>query len=154
MVGRGLRAQSPVVTTALPSKHKRKRGVESALGLAAPILLSHDPPCLWLRWVAPGSHLPGPRAVPCSSAAWVRVSLLGPTAARQRVSPSPPPLLPPQPADPRAATQDRAAQITQAGPPLWLCAWRSHSRPRRNTVTRGGAPGSPPAHSRAHAPKP
>lgn len=31
---------------------------------------------------------------------------------------------------------------------------RSRTRPRRGTATRGGAPGSPPPHTRAHAPRP
>lgn len=82
--------------------------------------------------------------------AWV--SLLGSAAARQRVSPWPPP-----PGDLGAATQDRAAQITRAARRLRRALRsrpRSPSRPRRGTATRPGARALRPAHTRAHAPGP
>lgn len=152
-MGRGHRAQSPVHTTVLPSKHKRKRGVESALGLAAPVLLSH-PPCLWRWQIAPDSHLPGPRAVPCSSALRCRLGQ-GLTSRFHRCPTARLAFAAASAARRSARSHPRPSGSDNPGcPPLWLCAPRSQTRSRRNTVTRGGAPGSPPVHTRAHAPRP
>lgn len=146
-MGRGPRAQSPVVTRAPPGK----QGVESALSLVAPILLSH-PSCLCHSPLSPAR--PARCSMLCSPsvAVWAWVSLLRSSVAGQRVS-----LLPRPPGDLGAATQDREAQITQAARSAG-CALRSrprsHSRLRGGIATRGGAPGSPPAHMHAHAPRP
>lgn len=148
MVGRGCRAKSPMVTRAPLGKG----GVESALSLVAPSFSAIPLAC------GAGGSLPSLTCLARAlfhtllSSVWAWVSLLRSSAAGQRVSP----LLRP-PGDLDAATHDRKAQITQAARRLG-CALRSrprsHTRLLRGTATRGGAPGSLPAHTRTHAPRP
>lgn len=82
--------------------------------------------------------------------AWV--SLLRSAAARQRVSPVPPP-----PPDLGAATQDRAAQITPAARRLGCASARARARTAGRAEAQPRAEEPPalrPAHTRAHAPRP
>lgn len=148
-MGRGHRAQSPVHTTVLPSKHKRKEWSPP---------LAWQPPSFSVIPLACGAGrslltLTCPahalfHALLPSAAVWARVSLLSSTAARQRVSPLPPP---PPPGDLRAATQDRAAQITQAAR-RFGCALRAHEPGRAETQSRAGERPALRRRTRAHTP--
>lgn len=147
-MGRGHRAQSPVHTTVLPSKHKRKEWSPP---------LAWQPPSFSVIPLACGAGrslltLTCPahalfHALLPSAAVWARVSLLSSTAARQRVSPLPPP----PPGDLRAATQDRAAQITQAAR-RFGCALRAHEPGRAETQSRAGERPALRRRTRAHTP--